>query len=142
MRYEEKIEQLPKYCENDGMYALHIPELKAVFECFTGYTTDEQIKNIKNKYFELIKSGDITTLISDMRNFKGATPEMIEWVDDWLLRINKEGIVNIAMIFPTDVFAEFTLENVLGTVYKLTKAQKFKSLDEAAIWIKNLEIDA
>ena len=92
------------------------------------------------KFFDLIKAKGITTFIAEMRNFKGASPEVYEWMNNfWLPKICEEGVKYIALILPPDLFGEFSLDNVLGTVMDKSKGEKFKTIDDAIDWLKKIE---
>ena len=140
MNYKEIIKTLPVYFENNGLYIKHIPEINSIYEDYKGFAKDEEIKDVKMKFFDLIKPKGINAFIADMTNFEGATPEIYPWMNDfWLPKICDEGINYIALILPSDVFGEFSLNNVLGTVMDKSKGEKFKTIDEAVDWIKQFK---
>ncbi len=113
---------------------------RRIEEIYHGFVEDDEIRLFKNKMSEAIKNFKLISLLSDMSEFKGASPEIQVWVrDEWLETIQHNGIENISMVIPKDIFADFSLKNALGSkVWQSVKSQKFDNFDAADMWCNNL----
>ena len=76
--------------------------------------------------------------LSDLREFKGASPENQLWVrDTWFPEAYEAGLRIIAFLVMEDVFANFTVETAISGDYaKKITLHKFLTYEEAEKWLK------
>ena len=108
-------------------------------EVWKDFAEDDEIKIAKNKLTEMLKHTGASAYLSDLRGFKGASPENQLWVRDvWFPEAYKAGLRTIAFLFLEDVFAQFSVKTAIGGEYaQKVNLQKFKTIEEAEKWLSN-----
>lgn len=131
---------LPTHFENEFISIKCLSGKNYVEEIWKDFGSDEKIKLAKNKFVEMTKSAKVSAYLSDVKGFKGASPETQRWVRDvWFPQIYNAGIRTIAIIVTEDVFANFSVNTAISGDYaKKMEVQKFTTTEEAEKWFKEV----
>ena len=131
---------LPTHFENEFIRIKYLPEKKYIEEVWKDFGEDDEIKIVKEKLSEMIKNTGANAYLSDLKNFKGASPETQLWVRDiWFTEAYNAGLRIIAFLVMEDAFANFSVETAISGDYsKKITLQKFVSYEEAERWLKKV----
>jgi hypothetical protein len=131
---------LPTHFENEFVRIKYLPEKNYIEEVWKDFGEDEEIKFAKNKLINMLLYTDSKAYLSDLRGFKGASPENQYWVRDvWFPEAYNAGLRTIAFLVMEDIYANFTVETVItGEYAKKMTLHKFMTYEEADIWLKKL----
>lgn len=126
--------------ENEFISIKYLPEKDYIEEIWKDFGEDEKIKFAKNKCSAFFKSIKTSAYLSDVRNFKGASPEAQRWVRDvWFPELIDLGITALALVVGGDVFANFSVNTAISGDYaKKINIQKFVTIEEAEKWFKEV----
>ena len=133
------IDSLTHY-ENEFIRIKYLPEKKYIEEVWKDFGEDEEIKTAKNKLTDMLSYTNTNAYLSDLREFKGASPENQLWVRNvWFSEAYKAGLRIIAFLVMEDVFANFTVETAISGDYaKKITLHKFMTYGEAEKWIEEV----
>lgn len=128
---------LPTHFENEFVRIKYLPEKNYIEEVWKGFGEDAEIKIVKNKLSEMIKNTKTNAYLSDLKEFKGASPETQIWVRDiWFPEAFNAGLRTIAFLVMEDAFANFSVETAISGDYsKKIKLYKFVTYEEAEKWL-------
>jgi len=131
------IADTPVHYETSGIKVKYNADLNYIDEIWLNYMEDEDIKEAKIKLAKMLAYTNCSSYLSDMLNFKGATPEMMLFVKDvWFPLAYEKGLRNLAMVLPPDMFASLALETAISShVVTKLNAKKFSSYNEAQQWL-------
>ncbi|GEM_PF-5868002 len=76
----------------------YFPDGNFVLEQYNDFTEDDEIIHFKNKFLEMSEKFSVKGYIADMREFKGATPAMKEWMEDFWLPAYFEILVSKSIL--------------------------------------------
>ncbi len=129
----------PTLYENKFIRISFLKDKGFIEEIWKDFAEDDEIKVAKNKLTEMLIYTQANAYLSDLRNFKGASPKIQLWVRDiWFPEAYNAGLRTIAYLFSKDVFAEFSVETAIAGEYaKKVNLQKFKTIKEAEKWLSN-----
>jgi hypothetical protein len=129
----------PTHYENNFIRIKFLENKGFIEEVWKDFAEDDEIVIAKNKLTDMLIQTGATAYLSDLRNFKGASPKNQLWVRDvWFPKAYNAGLRTIAFLFSEDVFAEFSVETAIGGEYaKKVNLKKFKTIEEAEQWLSN-----
>ena len=131
---------LPTHYENEFIRIKYLSEKRFIEEVWKDFGEDEEIKTAKNKLTEMLRSTKVNAYLSDLRDFKGASPENQCWVRDvWFPEAFEAGLRVIAFLVMEDVYANFTVETAISGDYaKKITLHKFMTYEDAEKWLKEV----
>lgn len=110
------------------------------------YAEGEDFRTAMDKSIELLKLKKGTRWLSDLRNMRVAKLEDQNWVShDWFKRaVELNTIKRSAMVLPTDILAQMTLQRVRSNIKREglpdpIERRVFDNLDEAKNWLSSGE---
>ncbi len=129
----------PTYSENHFIRIRFIPEKNYIEEVWKDFGEDEEIVIAKTRFLEILHNTKAKAYLSDLRNFKGASPENQLWIRDvWFPEVYKAGLRMISYLVKEDIFANFSIETAIGGEYaKKIEMRKFITYEEAEGWLLN-----
>lgn len=132
---------LPEHYENNFIRIKYLPQKKYIEEVWKDFGEDEEIRIAKNKLTEMIKVTKSKSYLSDLKGFKGASPDSQLWVRDiWFPDAYNAGLRVIAFLVMEDAFANFSIETAISGEYaKKINLQKFKTYEDADEWLSGLQ---
>lgn len=130
----------PIHYENYFIRIKYFPEKNYIEEVWKDFGEDEEIKIAKNKLTEMLRNTKANAYLSDLREFKGASPENQLWVRDiWFTEAYEAGLRIIAFLVMEDIFANFTVETAISGDYaKKITLHKFMTYEKAEKWLKEV----
>ena len=136
----KNIIDLPTHFENEFISIKYLPEKKYIAEVWKDFGEDSQVKFVKNKFTEILKSAKTSLYLSDLTGFKGASPEIQRWVRDvWFAETYNAGLRTIAILVGEDIFANFSVKTAISGDYgKKMNLQKFVTIEAAEKWFEKV----
>lgn len=128
----------PTHFENEFIRMKYLPEKNYVEEIWKDFGEDDRIIIAKNKCLEMFKTIKTPYYLTDVRDFKGASPETQRWVRDvWLPELYNVGVRKVALLVGKDIFANFSVNTVINGDYAdKIDMQKFAAIEEAEKFLK------
>ncbi|GEM_PF-6631733 len=131
--YKEYEILFDNYCISIGVHSVK----NFTIEIYKDYGEDDDILAGKRKSGELIADRKHIGYIADMRNFKGASPAAMLYVQNvWFPEAFKNGLRYGALMFGPDIFSHFAVETAIDNPFaKKMIIEKFLTLKEAENWL-------
>lgn len=125
-----------KYCKIH-----YISESNCVHLDWEGYTTSEQFRDACNASLELLIKHRADKMIADNTKAKIVKGEDQQWMnDEWFPKAFAAGFRTSAVVVSTDIFRDMAVKKIVNGLDKNQfTVQFFTSLEEAKIWIQEVE---
>lgn len=110
-----------------------------------GYASSEEFQTGMNKLLEFMQNQPVTKILSDTRDFGVITPSDQQWViENWLPAALKTGYNRIAIVVPSDVFSQISIDSVMEEAKKEAPVNDryFDNTDKAIEWLQSKEVTA
>jgi hypothetical protein len=106
-----------------------------ILQCvWTGYQTEEGIKEAGQAIINIIKEKGVKKILNDNQLVKGSWKEVAGWVnEDWFPAIMEAGVTRFAWVYSKDVFARYSARKAAGNT-KIIKL--FSKVEDAKQWLE------
>lgn len=123
--------------ENEYVRVEYLTDLKCVEVSWKAYADEVQIEEIFYRSTGMLTFNEGASILFDNNKFEGATPELIQWVQDVYYEMAyKSGVKNIAIVFSPDVFGQFSIEAAVNAEARAKmNTELFGSVDNAKKWL-------
>ncbi|GAA0892125.1 hypothetical protein GCM10009122_18040 [Fulvivirga kasyanovii] len=99
--------------------------------------TDLEFKHGCEQMIEAIAHFKTGKVVVDIREQGTVAPYLLEWMtSDWISRAVAAGYTHGAIIIPTDVFTQLSVDEIMDTVSKKVISRNFDGMEDAVDWIK------
>ncbi len=105
---------------------------------FDGVISYENMMKVFHYEFRMVRYYCLRKCLIDVRNMKGITPEIKEYINHiWFYTISEEGMKNIAFVGPENILDEvFNTANEPSEGESLLKIKYFEDKEAAEGWLK------
>ena len=122
----------------------HNAEIPAIVVTTIGFHTTEESKKTLDEVIDAIKDNQCGAYLSDLRKSETPVEGLTEWLmTDWLPRALEAGLTKIATVWPEDVFAKISLNELVDENEAKPEeeqvpidSEQFDNYDDAVNWIK------
>lgn len=100
--------------------------------------TEEEFKAGCEQLIEAMLHFKTGKVVVDTRGQGVLVPELMEWMTtDWAPRGAAAGYSHGAIILPTDVFTQLSVDEIMETVSELGVSRNFDDMENAIDWIRS-----
>lgn len=120
--------------ESSFLNISHDNEMGTLSCVWTGFQTDEGIKEAGAIILGIIEEKGVKKILNDNRLVKGSWKDVASWVnEDWFPAIIKAGVTKFAWIYSKDIFARYSAKKAAGNT-EIIKV--FENVEDARRWLE------
>lgn len=127
--------------QNPYLEIVHIAFPNIIFYKLSGYLEKPDASEFFEKIINTIDETGARYIISDLSDFKGSNLNLAKFANEvWIPVIAGKGVTHVAMNHPKSDFGAFTSKIAAGKkAHELIHFRKFRELEEAFIWIQEID---